>query len=74
MFSVGVLVGVLQVVVWVLVLPFRMSIRGRDVNKHKEHNAARIAREVGDSRGEVLHSFFSVCHLLCERFPMFFFA
>jgi bacteriorhodopsin len=51
----GVAFGVLQVIVRVLVLPFRMSVRGRDVNKHTPYKTARIAREVGDSRGDLLY-------------------
>jgi hypothetical protein len=60
-YFVGVVVGVLPVIVWVLVRPFTMFVRGLDVNKHTQHKTARMARDVGNSRGEGCYIFACVC-------------
>jgi hypothetical protein len=50
-FCVGIVVWMVQVIVWVLECPFKMCVRGRDANKHTQHETARMARHTGDSLG-----------------------
>ena len=53
-FSVGVVVGILFAFVGVLVRPFSIIVLRRDANMHTQQRRARIARQVGDLRGDLL--------------------
>jgi hypothetical protein len=66
----------MQVIVWMLVCPFIMFVRGRDANKHTQHKTAQMIRQVGDSLGVLLFFLlcFSVGRLPREGFQMFYIA
>ena len=48
----------LLIIVGVLACPFMMFVPKRDANMHAKHRTARIARHVGDSRGDLLYIYF----------------